>query len=58
MNDHEVLIKGVSWAIDNGYGSSHDANVCEENGQIGVLLKLDKEQLSWQKNLTQRIGIN
>ena len=30
----EVLVKGVNWAIDHGYGSSHDANVCEENGQI------------------------
>jgi len=30
----EVLVKGVNWAIDNGYGSSNDADVCEENGQI------------------------
>lgn len=30
----EVLVKGVNWAIENGYGSSHDAEVCEENGQI------------------------
>ncbi|MDH5658163.1 MAG: RtcB family protein [Nitrosopumilus sp.] len=30
----EVLVKGVNWAIDNGYGSSHDSDVCEENGQI------------------------
>jgi tRNA-splicing ligase RtcB (3'-phosphate/5'-hydroxy nucleic acid ligase) len=30
----EVLVKGVDWAIDNGYGSTHDADVCEENGQI------------------------
>ena len=30
----EVLVKGVNWAIANGYGSSHDAEVCEENGQI------------------------
>ena len=30
----EVLVKGVNWAIDNGYGSPHDADVCEENGQI------------------------
>ena len=30
----EVLVKGVNWAIDNGYGSSDDADVCEENGQI------------------------
>ena len=30
----EVLVKGVNWAIDNGYGSSNDSDVCEENGQI------------------------
>ena len=30
----EVLVKGVNWAIDNGYGSSHDSDACEENGQI------------------------
>jgi tRNA-splicing ligase RtcB len=30
----EVLVRGVNWAIDNGYGSSNDADVCEENGQI------------------------
>jgi len=30
----EVLVKGVSWAIDNGYGTTDDANVCEENGQM------------------------
>ena len=30
----EVLTRGVNWAIDNGYGNSHDAEVCEENGQI------------------------
>ncbi|MEK0365847.1 MAG: RtcB family protein [Nitrosopumilus sp.] len=30
----EVLVKGVSWAIDHGYGSSDDSDVCEENGQI------------------------
>ena len=30
----EVLVRGVNWAIDNGYGSSNDAEVCEENGQI------------------------
>ncbi|MGQ0376257.1 MAG: RtcB family protein [Nitrososphaerota archaeon] len=30
----EVLVRGVTWAIDNGYGSEHDAEVCEENGQI------------------------
>jgi len=30
----EVLVRGVSWAIDNGYGSTDDADVCEENGQI------------------------
>ena len=30
----EVLVKGVKWAIDNGYGSPNDAEVCEENGQM------------------------
>lgn len=30
----EVLVKGVQWAIDHGYGSKDDADVCEENGQI------------------------
>ncbi|MEK0366366.1 MAG: RtcB family protein, partial [Nitrosopumilus sp.] len=30
----EVLVRGVSWAIDHGYGSTNDSDVCEENGQI------------------------
>jgi tRNA-splicing ligase RtcB (3'-phosphate/5'-hydroxy nucleic acid ligase) len=30
----EVLVKGVRWAIEHGYGSNDDADVCEENGQI------------------------
>jgi len=30
----EVLVKGVNWAIDHGYGTNDDADVCEENGQI------------------------
>ncbi len=30
----EVLVRGVNWAIDNGYGNSNDADVCEENGQM------------------------
>ena len=30
----EVLVKGVSWAIDNGYGNKEDAQVCEENGHM------------------------
>ena len=30
----EVLVRGVNWAIDNGYGSKDDSDVCEENGQI------------------------
>jgi len=30
----EVLVKGVAWTVDNGYGSKEDAEVCEENGQI------------------------
>ncbi|MFM7861691.1 MAG: RtcB family protein, partial [Candidatus Nitrosotenuis sp.] len=27
----EVLVRGVNWAIDNGYGTKDDADVCEEN---------------------------
>lgn len=30
----EVLVKGVVWAVDNGYGNPDDSAVCEENGQI------------------------
>ena len=30
----EVLVKGVNWAVDHGYGSTEDMDVCEENGQI------------------------
>ena len=30
----EVLVRGVRWAIDGGYGSRDDADVCEENGQM------------------------
>ncbi len=30
----EVLVKGVQWAVDHGYGTKEDADVCEENGQI------------------------
>lgn len=30
----EVLVKGVNWAIDHGYGTLDDSDVCEENGQI------------------------
>ena len=30
----EVLVRGVDWAIDNGYGTRDDSDVCEENGQI------------------------
>ncbi len=30
----EVLVKGVRWAIDNGYGNKNDAEVCEENGTM------------------------
>jgi tRNA-splicing ligase RtcB len=29
-----VLTEGVNWAIKNGYGSEHDADVCEENGRM------------------------
>ena len=30
----EVLVNGVNWAIDHGYGSTNDSDVCEENGKI------------------------
>jgi tRNA-splicing ligase RtcB len=30
----EVLVKGMKWAIDNGYGTKEDIQVCEENGQM------------------------
>ncbi len=30
----EVLVQGVNWAISHGYGSTNDADVCEENGMI------------------------
>ncbi len=30
----EVLVRGVRWAIDNGYGNKNDAEVCEENGTM------------------------
>jgi tRNA-splicing ligase RtcB (3'-phosphate/5'-hydroxy nucleic acid ligase) len=30
----EVLVKGVPWAVDNGYGTKDDAEVCEENGHM------------------------
>ncbi len=30
----EVLVKGVPWAIENGYGRTEDVNVCEENGHM------------------------
>jgi len=39
----EVLIRGVGWAIDNGYGTTDDRNVCEENGQIK---KADPDKVS------------
>jgi tRNA-splicing ligase RtcB len=30
----EVLVRGVPWAVDNGYGVKGDTEVCEENGQM------------------------
>ncbi len=30
----EVLVRGVQWAVDNGYGTPDDADVCEESGQM------------------------
>ena len=32
----EVLVNGVNWAIDHGYGSSDDSDVCED-GHLGCL---------------------
>lgn len=31
----KVLVNGVNWAIDRGYGRSEDAESCEENGCMG-----------------------
>ncbi|MGI0039493.1 MAG: RtcB family protein, partial [Nitrososphaera sp.] len=28
----ELLVEGVGWAVRHGYGTQHDAEVCEENG--------------------------
>ena len=30
----ELVVQGVHWAIDRGYGYEHDANVCEEEGNM------------------------
>ena len=30
----EVMVKGVDWAVANGYGSAADADSCEESGRI------------------------
>ena len=30
----EVLVRGVNWAVDNGFGLASDSDVCEESGQI------------------------
>ena len=39
----EVLVKGVPWAVDNGYGRNEDSEVCEENGQMA---KADPNRVS------------
>ncbi|MDE0090667.1 MAG: RtcB family protein [Thaumarchaeota archaeon] len=31
----EVMVRGVDWAVENGYGSTDDADSCEESGRIG-----------------------
>ena len=31
----EVMVRGVDWAVENGYGSPDDADSCEESGRIG-----------------------
>jgi len=30
----ELLVEGVNWAVRHGYGTQHDAEVCEENGMM------------------------
>jgi tRNA-splicing ligase RtcB len=30
----ELVVQGVQWAIDRGYGYEHDAKVCEEEGYM------------------------
>ncbi|HEX6282216.1 MAG TPA: RtcB family protein, partial [Nitrososphaera sp.] len=30
----DLVVQGVHWAIDRGYGYEHDANVCEEEGYM------------------------
>ena len=30
----EVMVRGVEWAVDHGYGTRHDADACEESGRI------------------------
>lgn len=30
----ELLVEGVKWAVERGYGTQHDAEVCEENGTM------------------------
>ncbi len=30
----EVMVNGVNWAVDHGYGFTDDAEVCEERGRI------------------------
>ncbi len=41
----EVLVKGVGWAINNGYGNKEDAEVCEENGNIA---NADPDKVSYR----------
>ncbi len=30
----EVMVRGVDWAVEHGYGSADDADSCEESGRI------------------------
>jgi tRNA-splicing ligase RtcB len=30
----DLLVTGVKWAVERGYGTQHDAEVCEENGTM------------------------
>jgi tRNA-splicing ligase RtcB len=51
----ELVIQGVRWAIDRGYGYEHDANVCEEEG---CMLGADPSKVSdtARKRGSQQLG--
>ncbi|MEO9321275.1 MAG: RtcB family protein [Nitrososphaera sp.] len=31
----DLLVEGVGWAVNHGYGTADDMDVCEENGRMG-----------------------